>query len=390
MLHFLLVGASMLTLVPVAVLFAEVVCATKRTRPPLTEPGVRPTLAVIMPAHDEALIIADTLRALHAALAQSDRIIVVADNCSDDTAVLAAAAGAEVAVRQDPTRRGKGYALDHGLRQLEAAPPQVVVILDADCRIDAHSLATLVSTCQTSGRPVQATYLINPPPGAAVFTRIAAFALIVKNQVRALGAYRLGLPCHLMGTGMAFPWALISTAPLATRHIVEDVKLGVALALAGAPPLFCPQARVTSFFPQSQEGLRAQRVRWEHGHLEVALRDAPRLLVRGILKRRLGLISLGLDLCVPPLALLLLAVVTLWSASAILFFLSGAASALLVSTAALVLLGVAVSLCWSRYGREVVSLGELLWAGAYALRKLPLYVRFLLARQSDWVRSKRD
>jgi cellulose synthase/poly-beta-1,6-N-acetylglucosamine synthase-like glycosyltransferase len=193
-----------------------------------------------------------------------------------------------------------------------------------------------------------------------------------------------------MGTGMAFPWPLISAAPLATRHIVEDVKLGVALALAGAPPLFCPQASVTSFFPQSHEGLRAQRTRWEHGHLEVALRDAPRLLARGIIKQRLGLISLGLDLCVPPLALLLLLVVTLWLASTVLFFLSGAAVALLVSTAALVLLGLAVSLSWSRYGRGVVSRGELLWAGAYALRKFPLYVRFLLARQSDWVRSKRD
>jgi cellulose synthase/poly-beta-1,6-N-acetylglucosamine synthase-like glycosyltransferase len=389
-LHFLLTGASVLALVPVAVLFTEVVCAMRGGCETVTHPGERPGLAVIMPAHDEALIIADTLRALLPELRKSDRVVVVADNCSDDTAALAAAEGAEVVVRQDPARRGKGYALDHGLRRLEAAPPQVVVILDADCRVDARSLDTLAAICRCTGRPVQATYLIDPPPGAGVFTRIAAFALIVKNQVRPLGTHWLGLPCHLMGTGMAFPWALISTAPLATRHIVEDVKLGVALALAGTPPLFCPEARVSSFFPQSNEGLRGQRIRWEHGHLDVALRDAPRLLTCGIVTWQLGLISLGLDLCVPPLALLLLLVAALWIGSALLFLASGAGIAAVLSTVAVLLLALSVMLSWSRYGRRVVSLGELLWAGVYAVRKVPLYLRFLLAKQSDWVRSKRD
>jgi cellulose synthase/poly-beta-1,6-N-acetylglucosamine synthase-like glycosyltransferase len=171
---------------------------------------------------------------------------------------------------------------------------------------------------------------------------------------------------------------------------VEDVKLGVALALAGTPPLFCPEARVSSFFPQSNEGLRGQRIRWEHGHLDVALRDAPRLLTCGIVTWHLGLISLGLDLCVPPLALLLLLVAALWIGSALLFLASGARIAAVLSTVAVLLLALSVMLSWSRYGRRVVSLGELLWAGVYAVRKVPLYLRFLLAKQSDWVRSKRD
>jgi cellulose synthase/poly-beta-1,6-N-acetylglucosamine synthase-like glycosyltransferase len=390
MLRLLLATASVLALIPIAVLFTEVVCAMTRRREPVTDAGERPRLAVIMPAHDEALIITDTLRALLPELGKSDRLVVVADNCSDDTAALAAAAGAEVIVRRDPLHRGKGYALDRGLRWLEAAPPQVVVIIDSDCRIDARSLNTLATICLRTGRPVQATYLINPPPGAGVFTRIAAFALIVKNQVRPLGTHRLGLPCHLMGTGMAFPWRLISTAPLATRHIVEDVKLGVALAMAGAPPVFCPEASVSSFFPPSDQGLRAQRIRWEHGHLDVALRNAPRLLARGLATGHLGLISLGLDLCVPPLALLLLLVVPVWLGGAILFFVSGAGAAISLSTAAVLLLALSVALSWMRYARRVVSLGELLWAGVYAIRKVPLYLRFLIAKQADWVRSKRD
>src|SRR5215831_18472794 len=151
MLHFLLASASLLALVPVAVLFTEVVCAMQSRRERVTNVGERPPLAVIMPAHDEALIIADTLRALSPELRESDRVLVVADNCSDDTAALAAAEGAEVVVRHDATHRGKGYALDYGLRRLEAAPPQVVLIIDADCRIDARSLNALASLCLRSG-----------------------------------------------------------------------------------------------------------------------------------------------------------------------------------------------------------------------------------------------
>jgi len=390
MLSVLFAAISALALVPVLVLFTEVVCALTYRRAAAKLAGERAPLVVIMPAHDEALIIGDTVRALTAQLRQSDRLLVVADNCGDDTAALASAAGAEVIVRHDPARRGKGYALDYGLRQLTSAPPRVVVFIDADCRITAGSLDALAAECEATGRPVQATYLIDPPPGAGVFTRIAAFALILKNQVRPLGTHRLGLPCHLMGTGMAFPWECIGTAPVATAHIVEDVQLGVALALAGTPPLYCPEAGVSSVFPQSRQGLREQRTRWEHGHLSTALRESPRLLARGLLRRDRGLIALGLDLCVPPLALLLLLIAALWLGSASLSLVSGAGLALLLSTAAVLLLAASVLLSWSRYGRRVVSLGELLCAGCYALRKIPLYVRFLLARQSDWVRSKRD
>ena len=53
----------------------------------------------------------------------------------------------------------------------------------------------------------------------AVFTvwAISALAFLVKNQVRPRGLARLGLPCLLTGTGMAFPWAVIRGAPLASR-----------------------------------------------------------------------------------------------------------------------------------------------------------------------------
>ena len=390
-LRILFAATAVLLLVPVTILFTEVVVAVTARQAIMSQRRrrERPPVAVLMPAHDEALVIASTLDSLRAELHESDRVLVVADNCSDDTAAVAARHGAEVIERIDSARRGKGYAIDFGIRHFAAHPPEVVLVIDADCRIEAGSIDLLVESCVLSGRPVQALYLMDTPPAAGIMTRIAAFAWVVKNVVRATGMHRLRLPCQLMGTGMAFPWRCISRVELATGDIVEDVRLGIALTRAAMPPLFCPAARVTSIFPTSNEGFRSQRTRWEHGHLNIAL-TAPALLVEAVAARNMALAGLALDLCVPPLALLLLVVAAFWAVSVVFYILTRAALPLGVTTAALVLLALSVLLAWLRYGRQVISLRELALAGVYAVWKIPLYARFLYSRQSRWVRSKRD
>ena len=67
----------------------------------------------MVPAHDEAAGIAATINSLAAVdwPAEAIRILVLADNCSDDTAARARAASARVIERDDPAHRGKGYAL---------------------------------------------------------------------------------------------------------------------------------------------------------------------------------------------------------------------------------------------------------------------------------------
>jgi cellulose synthase/poly-beta-1,6-N-acetylglucosamine synthase-like glycosyltransferase len=388
---FVLGSITALVLLPILVLLAQVLLAVTLRRPIPLAATVRPAVAVVIPAHDEGTIIADTLRSIRSQLMRGDRLIVVADNCLDNTAAVAVAEGAEVLNRRDPAHRGKGYALDFAIHHLAAHAPEVVLFIDADCRIDARSIDLLASRCAQTQRPVQALYLMCAPAGAGPLTRIAEFAWTVKNQVRALGMHRLGLPCQLMGAGMAFPWVCFEAVTLATGHITEDVKLGVELARAGMPPLFCPQARVVSFFPQSEEGLRTQRMRWEHGQLGFALTEVPRLLSQALSVRSAPLICLALDLSVPPLALLLLATVALWVLSALcLHFTPHAEVPFALSTCALLLLTMSVLLAWGRYGRHIVSLGTLVFAGVYAVRKIPLYARFLVNRQAEWVRSKRD
>src|SRR5262249_48039154 len=155
---------------------------------------------VLVPAHDESQSILPTLADIKAQLGSADRLIVVADNCSDDTAAIAAAAGAEVVARNEPTRIGKGYALDFGLRHLARDPRDVVIMIDADCRLADGALATLASACATTRRPVQALYLMHAGDGAQRNSAVAEFAWRIKNWVRPLGLRALALPCQLMGT----------------------------------------------------------------------------------------------------------------------------------------------------------------------------------------------
>lgn len=375
---------------PAAVLCAEVLLAATRPAGASKVSAQRGRLAIIMPAHDEASIIASTIRAVLPQLERFDRLLVVADNCTDDTATLASAAGAEVIVRTDPGRRGKGYALDFGMRHLESDAPDTVMVIDADCQVGDGAIDTLARVCSRTERPVQALYLLRAPKQANSRNRIAEFALMVKNQVRPSGLHRLGLPCQLMGTGMAFPWACIRAAKLATGHIAEDLKLGVDLARAGKPPAFCPDALVTSTFPESSEGTQTQRTRWEHGHLSVILVDAPGLALTAISRRDPKLLALALDLAVPPLALLSLLLSAIWLLTALFWVLTKAQMPLAITSSALGLLLIAVMLSWYRFGRRILSLADLAHAFLYALGKLPVYARFVVARQMDWVRSKRD
>jgi cellulose synthase/poly-beta-1,6-N-acetylglucosamine synthase-like glycosyltransferase len=388
-LEVLLVGITLPLLLPVVVLFVEVLLATTREGK-ATPMDRRSRLAIVMPAHDEESIIAAALRAVIPQLHSTDRVVVVADNCSDQTASIASAEGAEVIVRSDSTRRGKGYALDFGVRHLERDPPEIVVIVDADCLVTPGSLDRLAHVCAETTRPVQALYLMHAPEGASPLMRIAEFAGALKNRVRPLGLRRMGLPCQLMGTGMAFPWNTISTATLATGHIVEDLKLGIDLARAGTPPLFCPDAMVTSTFPLSNEGIKSQRTRWEHGHLGVILSDGPSLLLESVTTMNISLMALALDLMIPPLALLMFLVVGIWLTALIFYAVSGAQLPLALATIAGALLAVSVLLSWIRFGRGIVTLGGLMLGVVYALWKIPLYAKFLVSRQLDWVRSKRD
>ena len=388
----LLVSVAALVSVPIVIFFLECVAALWPRRYPAgpSAPAELKPLAVLIPAHNEEAGIAETVRGIRAQARPGDRVLVVADNCSDATADRARAEGAEVLERRDPERRGKGYALSFGLKHLRAAPPDVVVFVDADTRVEAGSLDALRRSASEQRRPVQAVNLLDPAPGASGTQYVSAFAFLTKNKVRPTGLARLGIPCHLLGTGMAIPWELIDVERLATGNIVEDMQMGIDLAIAGTPPRFCFDATVKGSFPGAAKAALVQRTRWEHGHLFTILTQCPRLAWQALRRGRPGLLGMALDLAVPPLALLCLLWILVAGGAAFVALRIGHPLTAFISGGSGALLFLAVFLAWARHGRRHVPGHVLVFAPIYVLWKIPLYTAFLFRRQKEWVRTERQ
>jgi cellulose synthase/poly-beta-1,6-N-acetylglucosamine synthase-like glycosyltransferase len=392
-----LASCAMITLIglcgiPIGILLIEVLAAVALPTRQLRLCGIstRPRIAVLIPAHNENEGLLPTIRDVKAQLRPHDRVLVVADNCTDETATVAAKAGAEVVEREDPHRVGKGYALDFGIRHLSVAPADVVIIVDADCRLEEGAIERLATAAAKTGRPMQALYLMAAPDHAPINYQVAEFAWRVRNWSRPLGLKALGLPCQLMGSGMAFPWDVFRSVDLASGHLVEDRKLGLDLAWAGHAPLFCPSSVVTSQFPTSVEGAKTQRERWERGHIGMLLTVIFPMIYKAIVRGNLGLLVLAIDMLIPPVTLLgLLAIFSFLTAS--LAFLFGLTSiALLVSTVSLGAFVLAIVLSWWSFGRDILPGRAILSIGPYAFEKLRLYGRLLSGRAvPQWIRTSR-
>jgi len=379
---------ALVVMVPLAVLGLQCFIALLPSRP--LPRGERHRVAVLVPAHNEASVLGATIEHAKKQLLRDDRLVVVADNCTDTTAQIARLAGAEVIERTDDQQRGKGYALNAGVRYLEQSPPEVVIVVDADCQLETSAIDELACAAVGTGRPVQALYLMHMPSQPGPEASVSVFAFLMKNWVRPRAMQRLGLPVLLTGTGMAFPWKIICDAPLASGDIVEDLVLGLELTRRGFGPAFCESAHVWSDLPSNEEAAVVQRTRWEHGYMGSMLSDAPNLLWSGLRQGRIQLFLVGLDMMVPPLGLLVL---VSGLACAILFCISlwtGDPSPLVMLLCAGAVTALAIVLCWSRFASHLIPARVVFTIPGYVLRKFRIYRRFFGQRQSEWVRTQRD
>ncbi len=344
--------------------------------------------AIVIPAHDEQSQIVRTIGAVAGQLQAGDRLIVVADNCRDRTAELALAAGAEVWPRSSPDR-GKGYALRFAIGRLGEAPPETVIVVDADCEINPGCIERLARVSQVLGRPVQAAYWMLSDGASDSRSSVSAFAVFVKNVVRPRALQRWGAPCLITGSGVAYPWDVLSSVPMPGADIVEDMAYAVRVAIAGRPTAPCIEAEVFSPLPTTQHGARSQRLRWEHGHLQTLLRLAPKLIYHAVVDARPSLLLLALELATPPLTMLAigsLGTLTLTIA----WWASGGSSlplSILLTSGGLAASGLAA--IWWVQGQSVLKTWQLLGLPRYLLSKLPIYAAFVGKRQQAWVRTER-
>lgn len=257
-------------------------------------------LATVVPAHNEEALIARTVASLAADADAGVEIVVVADNCTDQTAALARAAGARVLERHDHERRGKGYALDFAFARLLGEGFDGFVVVDADSTVRRGFFAALRDALESGADAVQAVYLplCDQSDARARLVRVALFAW---NVLRLRGRDRLGLSVGILGNGFALRRDTLLAVPYAARSIVEDLEYHLALVGAGKKVRFCAAAVVEGEMPIAGEALATQRARWEGGRLAV-LADRFGGLAREIMRGRLRLLEPLADLMTFPLA----------------------------------------------------------------------------------------
>ena len=221
------------------------------------------TFAVLIPAHNEEHTLPAALRSLMVLDYPPElvRVYVVADNCTDGTAEVARAAGAECVVRADPARHGKGYALAFGLEHVLKTSPDAVLVLDADCELNPRRSAEQLDAAFAAGAEVvqAAVRSRNADDGPAGLVAAVGAAF---DDATAAGRDRLGFSVPLRGTGMAFRREVLERIPWTAFGLVEDVEYGTRLKRAGVRVRYCGGAEVASDAPPSVADLCRQRRRW--------------------------------------------------------------------------------------------------------------------------------
>jgi cellulose synthase/poly-beta-1,6-N-acetylglucosamine synthase-like glycosyltransferase len=293
-------------LTPAALLFAlqnkvlgRKSCEAKST------PQKSPALIVLVPAHNEAKLIARTVQSLQAAetnAATSVRICVIAHNCSDGTAPNATTAGAVVLELNDPALGGKGNALLYGFTKLaprkETAEETVFVIIDSDTVVASDLLFDIQQAIAFGAEAVQCRYeAIRYNEAGKRKASLAALAFRAFNVVRARGRAQLGLSCGIFGNGFALRADLLTRIPYNAHSVVEDLEYHIALVRSGVRVKYLDYARLQGEIT----GTRSQKTRWDGGRARMVQQWLPSLGA-DVLRGRLRMIGPALYICSLPLA----------------------------------------------------------------------------------------
>lgn len=284
-------GTALLTLYTIAAL------AFPRRRMKTSNRGIR--LCALIPAHDEEVLIGRCVRSLLVSGGAGFGVYVVADNCSDSTAIAAAAAGAQVLVRTDPLSRGKGYALDFGFEKVLADGADCVLVVDADSVVSPNLVDIVRQYVGAGATAVQCRYRVAGVP-ANVRSELMDLALLGFNVIRPRGRDRLGLSAGILGNGFALTAAVLRSVPYRACSIVEDLEYHVHLVRAGYRVRFADETTVYGEMPAGAAA-SSQRSRWEGGRLRMLREWLPRLAV-DVSRGRARSVELLMELVTLPLA----------------------------------------------------------------------------------------
>lgn len=227
-------------------------------------------LAVIIPAHNEELLIEACVESLRASAGGFDtRIIAVAHNCSDRTAARAAEAGAEVVIYDNPLAKGKGSALSVGFAYASSQGMDATLVVDADSTVSGNLIGRVHQAIASGAEAVQCRYEMDSSAERPA-SRLTSLAFRGFNVVRPAGRDRLGLSAGIVGNGFAIRQALLKRNSYNSLSVVEDLEFHIRLVLSGKRVQFIDDAKVSSAMPSSKQGEVTQRSRWEGGRANAA------------------------------------------------------------------------------------------------------------------------
>jgi cellulose synthase/poly-beta-1,6-N-acetylglucosamine synthase-like glycosyltransferase len=369
-----------------AALSVIALCRRERASAPASRPY---RFLMVVPAHDEE----ERLPLLFAGLRDLDlsrhqlTVAVIADHSSDASATIALDAGALVFERSEGAR-SKGAAIEWLLARPEfrSIERDAVVFVDADCTVSPNLLAEFARSLEDGARVVQAYYNVSDAHGSASLElREIAFALV--HLLRPLGRTAYGGTAGLKGTGMCFETRALDEIGWPSHGLAEDAEQHMRLLRLGYRVDFARRARVSGFMAKSLAGSASQHRRWESGRLHL-MRESLSLLLRGVRSGSVATIDGAFEQMIPPLSVLVGALVAGFAVAAAL----GVSSAAMVAGATLVALAFYVMAgAWLLSPTPASLLRAASAAPVYITWKLWTYARALVVRPgAAWVRTPRD
>ncbi len=277
----------------------------RRRSVPLPGPATT-RFGVLIPAHNEELLIGDVLASLERQRYPCELfdVIVIADNCDDATAQIARRAGATCLERRDTERRGKPYALDWALSQLDLNRYDAFCILDADTLADPAFLAAMDAELQRGHKALQGEIgVMNPDENW--LTRLAIVPSGIKFKLHFPGKNLVGHSCPLAGNGMCFDAEIFRRFGWKAYSLAENWEYHALLSEHGYQVSSVNAARVYGQVTNTLKTARNQRVRWLKGRLET-LQRYWRPLLQGGLRGDLAKLDTLIEIVRPSYSMLLL------------------------------------------------------------------------------------
>lgn len=350
---------------------------------------------VLIPAYNEEKVLSKTLYSLFSLIypRRLYDLIVIADNCTDNTAKIARNLGATVLERDNPEQRGKGYALRWGFDWILRSGKKydAVVVFDSDSLISGNFLEVMNYYLEQGKEVIQSSDLVIPQPGVWS-SEMIRIGFLLYNYVKPLGRKALGLQMGLRGNGMCFSVSHLKQHPWGAWSRTEDLEYGLQLLMKGVQIHFAPEACVWAQMPVKAVNAESQRRRWEMGRQEI-MRKYVRLFFRETFRRRsLRFFDVLVDLTTPPFANMFLFVLVMIALNILLSYRGIIQVNFLILWSVLAMIGLSQLLAGLFVANADKDLYKsLFYIPVYIVWKIKVYIKaFFIEKEETWVRTTRD